>query len=205
MLNIAIIVKRIESSSSRPSDKILDIADKKALDIATEIKEKLEANVCVFCIAPYGSSEVIRECYSFGIDAGYLLDDPAFERVDENGIVVVLGSAMKKVENFDLVFIASTSDKDAILEVGKKLSNFLGIGHIGSVSGIRMLGNKLFAQPCQQDKKEKDIQTPVLINFVFDPSEKIYNAMRIMKVFKKEVKFFNSNDLGLNTKKLISK
>jgi len=201
MLNIAVIVKRIEASGSRPSEKLLDIADKKAIDIATEIKEKLEANVCVFCIAPYESAEVIRECYAFGVDAGYLLDDPSFERVDESGIVSIFGSAIKRVNDFDLIFIASTSDKDAILDVGKKMANFLGTDHIGSIENIKMLGSRLFAVPCQQDKKEKELQSPTLINFVFDPSEKIHNAMRIMKVFKKDVKFFNSSDLGINIRK----
>lgn len=205
-MDIVVIVKRIDSSDNSPTGKVMDIGDKTAIDFAISLREKYglgNTRVSVICIAPYEASDVIRECYGLGVDAGYLLSDPMFEQIDVEGIVNILFSALTKLNGCDLVLMASPSNDTITVDLGNKLARLLGFKHLKQVEHLDGYGNRVVVRGKNISDREI-VELPALINLSCDSEQKVFNAMRIMKAFKKEVKVFTSRDLNMDAKKNMS-
>lgn len=203
-MNISVIVKRmgIHDGSNK---KMMDIADKIAIDQAVFIKERDEktaTKVSALCIAPPEDSEILRECFAFGADEGYLLNDPKFEKVGLEGLITVLYKAIKNIDSNGVVILTSSSNDPVTASLGKALADVLGYKHVYNVEKFEMHYRKLYVRRKGQSENEH-IETPVVINFISDAEQKIDNAVRIMKVFKKEVKVLNARDLDFDPNKLV--
>jgi electron transfer flavoprotein beta subunit len=202
-VDIVVIVKRIDTSDSSPTGKAMDIGDKTALDLAITLREKHgfgNSRVSVLCIAPVDAAEVIRESYAVGADIGYLLSDPMFESIDVNGLVGLLQSAVNKLGKCDLVIMASHTGDDITIDVGNKLANSLGFKHVKNIEKFEAAhGNRITT--ISKNEERSIVEVPALINLVCDSEQKVHNAMRIMKAFKKDVKIWTSKDLNPDHRK----
>lgn len=199
-MDIVVIVKRIDTSDSSPTGKVMDIGDKTALDMAIILREKHgfgNSKVSVLCIAPVDAAEIIRESYAIGADTGYLLSDPMFESIDVNGLVGLLHSAVNKLTKCELIIMASHTGDDLTIDVGNKLATSLGFKHVKNVEKFESAhGNRIAVTGKNQEREIVEI--PVLINLVCDSEQKVHNAMRIMKAFKKDVKIWTAKDLTMD-------
>lgn len=200
-MDILVIVKRIDMSDNSPTKKLMDIADKTALDLAIGLRDKHghgNSTVSVLCIAPAVASDVIRECYSLGADTAYMLSDPAFESIDLNGLISLLSGGIGFIGKCDAIIMASTSDDTVLVDVGKKLAEMIKFSHYSGVDSFEGTSNKIILKG---KKGEKEIvEAPVLINLACDEEQYIHNAMRIMKAFKKEIRMITAKDLELKNK-----
>ncbi len=207
-MNIVVIVKRINApSNASPSQKVLDVGDKIALDMAIGVREKCgvgNSHVSALCIAPVEDSDVIRECYSLGADVGYLLSDPLFEQLDLDGLIGVLSSSALKIDNCDVLVMVSASNDAVTIDVGRRLAEMLKFKHASNVDAFDCQGNSRIvvkrANPKNGPEREV-IELPVLINLNCDSPLVVHNAMRIMKAFKKEVKIWTHKDLNVDSRK----
>lgn len=198
-MDIVVIVKRIDSSAGSATGKMMDIGDKTALDMAVSLRDRYghgNSTVSALCIAPVEASDIIRECYSLGADTGYLLSDPAFESIDLNGLIDLLYSAIKAIGKCDMVVMASPSDDTVLVEIGKKLAGMLGFKHFSGVDSYDGVSNTKVSLRGKGAQREV-IEPPAVINLACDLEQKIYNAMRIMKAYKKEINVLTAKDIKL--------
>ena len=201
-MHLAVIVKRIDISDNSPTNKLMDIGDKTAIEFAVNVRDKNEkanSKVSAICIAPSESSEVIRECFSSGADHGYLLDDKTFESVNLDGLITLLNKTVTHLENCDVVLMSSPSSDNVTVSLGKKLADALNFKHIPYVESIERLSHsKLLVRT---KKGTEVVEIPVLINLACDLEQHIPNASRIMKIYKKEVTILNAKDLDFDLQK----
>lgn len=200
-MDILVIVKRIITSEDSPTNKMMDIADKTAVDMAINIRDRHgqgRGSVSVLCIAPIESSEIIRECYSLGVDTGYLLADPLFESLTLDQLIMLLYHGIKKVENYDVIIMPSTSNDTVIVDIASKLAEMLNIRHIANVDSFDGAGTSRLSLKGKKINDKEIVEPPLMISMTVDAEQKIYNAMRIMKAFKKEVRVITSEDISQN-------
>lgn len=212
-MDILVIVKRIDTSEDSPTNKLMDIADKTAVDMAINIRDRHgqgRGSVSVLCIAPVESPEIMRECFSLGVDQGYLLADPLFESLSLDQLTMLLFHGIKKVENYGVVVMPSTSNDTVITDIASKLANMLDIRHVKNIEGFDGAGaTRLSLKTLGKDDKEI-VEPPLMISLVCDAEQKIHNAMRIMKAYKKEIIVINSDlisesDINMDIEKLQTK
>lgn len=196
-MNILVIVKRNESIQNKNIS--IDFHDRMAVELAVAIKEKsfiYPVNVSVICVAPTDSANVIRDCFALGADNAYLLDDKSFETVDIDGLIRLLSKGIKKV-NPDIVVMASNSNDDILISLGKKLAETINYKHLSGVDDFD--GNDKRISAKLRNKQDKvPLDERVLLNLSLDVEKPFPNAKRIMKLFKKEVIVFNARDLDFN-------
>ena len=201
-MHLAVIVKRIDTSDNSPTNKLMDIGDKTAIEFAVNVRDKNEkanSKVSAICIAPSDSSEVVRECFSFGADEGYLLDDKSFESVNLDGLINLLHKTIEHLQNFDVVLMSSPSTDNVTVSLGKKLADALNYKHISHVESVERLSHsKLLVRT---KKGTEVVEIPVLINIACDLEQVIPSASRIMKIYKKEVHILNAKDLDFDLQK----
>lgn len=196
-MNILVIVKRNESTQNKNIS--IDFHDRMAVELAVAIKEKsfiYPVSVSVICVAPTDSANVIRDCFALGADNAYLLDDKSFETVDIDGLIRLLSKGIKKV-NPDIVVMASNSNDDVLISLGKKLAETINYKHLSGVDDFD--GNDKRISAKLRNKQDKiPLEERVLLNLSLDIEKPFPNAKRIMKLFKKEVIVFNARDLDFN-------
>lgn len=196
-MNILVIVKRNESTQNKNIS--IDFHDRMAVELAVAIKEKsfiYPVSVSVICVAPTDSANVIRDCFALGADNAYLLDDKSFETVDIDGLIRLLSKGIKKV-NPDIVVMASNSNDDVLISLGKKLAETINYKHLSGVDDFD--GNDKRISAKLRNKQDKiPLDERVLLNLSLDIEKPFPNAKRIMKLFKKEVIVFNARDLDFN-------
>lgn len=198
-MNILVIVKRNDTTQNKDKTISIDFHDRMAVELAVAIKEKsfiYPVSVSVICIAPADSSNVIRDCFALGADNAYLLDDKSFETVDIDGLIRLLSKGIKKASNPDIVVMASNSNDDVLISLGKKLAETLNYKHL-LVDDFDGQDKRLFAKV--RNKQDKiPLDSNVMLNLTLDIEQPFPNAKRIMKLFKKEVTIFNARDLDFN-------
>ncbi|MFN8577251.1 MAG: hypothetical protein U0354_10375 [Candidatus Sericytochromatia bacterium] len=200
-MDILVIVKRILTSEDSPTHKLMDIADKTAVDMAINIRDRHgqgKGSVSVICIAPIESSEIIRECYSLGVDTGYLLADPLFESLTLDQLIMLLYHGIKKVDSYDVVIMPSTSNDTVLVDIAGKLADMLNLKHIKNIDSFDGAGPTRLSLKGKKINDREIVEPPLMISFSCDAEQKIHNAMRIMKAYKKEVRVITSSEISKN-------
>jgi len=197
-MNIAVIIKKIESDALYSADKVLEIGDQIALNIAVKLKERdsyASSSVSAFCIAPTDYPEVMREALCLGADNAYLLADPLFQKVNLDNLMNIFKCALDTVGNFELVMIATSYKDTLITNLSSNLSKIMNIKHLKDVVNITWQSNKLFYLK-NGVSEFYPLALPALVNISYDPEQKSYNPNRLMRLYRKEVKILNAEQIG---------
>ena len=143
-MKIAVCMKQVPAYSEGSMDEktgalirqglqtISNIYDVSALEAALQIKEQTEAEISVFTMGPKSAEAVVREAYSLGADAGYLICDNAFAGADVLSTSYTLMQTMKD-KNFDLILCGRQTTDGDTAQVSGALAHWLGIAHINWV------------------------------------------------------------------------
>lgn len=212
-MDILVIVKRIDTSEDSHTNKLMDIADKVAVDMAINIRDRHgqgKGSVSVLCIAPVDSSEIIRECFCLGVDSGYLLADPLFESLSLEQLIMLLYHGIKKVESYDVVVMPSSASDTIIPDIAGKLASMLDLRHVKEIDSFDGAGMTKLSLKGPRISEKEIVDPPLMISLMCDAEQHIPNAMRIMKAYKKEVKVITSetiseNDLNTDSEKFVTK
>lgn len=89
-----------------------------AIETALRIKEKLHGKVTVLTMGPPQASEIIKEAYMMGVDAGFLLTDRKFAGADVLATSYALSQGMKAIGNFDLIICGKQTTDGDTAQVG---------------------------------------------------------------------------------------
>lgn len=111
--------------------------DLRALEQALLLKEQHPGStVTVFTMGPSRAAEIVRESLFRGSDGGVLLSDYAFAGADTLGTSYVLATAIRKIEDFDIVLCGRHAIDGETAQVGPQVAEKLGIPQLTYVEKI---------------------------------------------------------------------
>lgn len=115
----------------------LNVYDAYALEAAVQLKEQYGGTVTVVSMGPPQAEAVIREAYTLGADAGYLLSDRKFAGADTLATSYTLSEAIRRLPAADIIFCGMQTTDGDTAQVGPGIAEMLGIPHVSYVTAIR--------------------------------------------------------------------
>jgi electron transfer flavoprotein beta subunit len=82
---------------------VINPYDEQAVELALKIKEKHGGKITILSLGNEEATKVIKHALAMGGDEGIILKDPAFEGSDSFSTAYILGQAIRKIKEFDLV------------------------------------------------------------------------------------------------------
>jgi electron transfer flavoprotein beta subunit len=82
---------------------VINPYDEQAVELALRLKKTNGGNVTVLTIDEEASPTIVKHALSMGVDEGYVLADSTFKGSDSFSIAYILGQAIKKIGNVDLI------------------------------------------------------------------------------------------------------
>ena len=111
--------------------------DLNALEAAVQIKEKLGGEITVVSMAPPAAERVLKDAIARGADRAILLSDKRFAVADTLATSYTLASAIRKLENFDLIICGEKTVDGDTGQVGPEVAEHLAIPHVAYASEIK--------------------------------------------------------------------
>lgn len=138
--------------------------DLNALEVAVQIKDKLDATVNVLSMGDTGAESILKDAIARGATDAFLLEDAAFKDSDTLATSYTLASAVRKMGDFDLIVCGEKSVDGDTGQVGPALAEHLGIPHVAYVSKIEEMGEELVLVSDMDDEQHTiKCSLPVLI------------------------------------------
>jgi Electron transfer flavoprotein, beta subunit len=110
---------------------IFNPEDLKALEMALEIKDKLQnAKVTIITMGPPRAADIIRESIFRGADNGYIISDRKFAGSDTLATSYAISMAVRKVGHVDLIVSGRQAIDGDTAQVGPQVAEKLGIPQI---------------------------------------------------------------------------
>lgn len=82
---------------------VINPYDEQAVELAIRIKEQHRGEIAVLTVGDESASRAVKHALAMGADEGFILQDPAFEGSDSFSTAYILGQAVQKIREFDLI------------------------------------------------------------------------------------------------------
>lgn len=147
-MKIIVLLKQVPGTSKVDIDEVtgtlkrtgidskMNPYDLYALETALRIKEEHGGAITGLSMGPGQASEILKEAFSMGADAGALLSDKAFAGSDVLATARALSEAVKKLGDFDLIICGKQTTDGDTAQVGPETAEFLEIPHVSNVTEI---------------------------------------------------------------------
>ena len=89
--------------SSKERQFVINGYDENAVEAALKIKDDMDTDITVVSVGNEFESDVMKKPISMGADRLILVKDPNLENIDSFTTVEVLGKAIEKIGEFDLI------------------------------------------------------------------------------------------------------
>ncbi len=179
---------------------IINPLDKKALEVALQLREREGGEVITISMAPPNTTPVLREALSMGADWSILLSDSAFAGSDALATSYILSTAIKRLVPYHLILCGDQSIDGATSMVSSQIAEFLDIPNLMHVSAIETQKSVVFRVRSQIEHGYfwAEIRPPMALSVVKEINEPRYiTLMNILQGEKKEIQVWSSKDLSL--------
>ena len=182
---------------------IMNPYDEFAVEEASQTKDKHGGEVVIISIGPDRVLETMRQALAMGADSAVHIKGDSFTETDSYAVGKVIGSEIKKLGGFDIIFTGMKIIDEESGQIGVQVAEELGIPHVSLVSkviGIDPAGKKAVCQ------KEIDgghvmveVPLPCLITCPDAMNEPRYASLPgIMKAKKKPLKVVTVEEINLD-------
>ena len=181
------------------AERIIAPNDKNALEEALKLRDEHEVNVVALAIGRPDVEDGLREAMAMGADGANLLSDEAFADLDAAGTAAILGRAIERVGDCDLVLTGSSS------QIGPRLAERLGLPQITNARSLALGEGVIRAQRVlAEGYVEMEADLPALAAVVPEANvPRLPPAPDIMDAYlEREVTVWNAADLGLDPEEL---
>jgi len=192
-------VSKSQAALVEKGPRIMNPADRNALEFALQIKEKAvqwnatggKVEITTLMLAASESEGILKETLALEADRAVILSDPAFLGGDETAIASVLGKAASKLKP-DLILCGEGA-------LGHRVAEEMNIPSIHSMIRILLEQGALKLTSRQQNGEEMiEVSLPLLASAIAGSNTpRIANAMKIMKAAKKGITRWTPADLEL--------
>jgi electron transfer flavoprotein alpha/beta subunit len=185
---------------------IINPNDKNALEEALKLKDEQGAEVVAVTMGPERADDALREAMAMGADSGFLLTDEAFEKADISVATTVLGTAIQKIGDYDLIVAGCQAADTGAGQLGPRLAQYLGLPQITEVRELVAAGDGQVKAKCNrgQGYAEVEASLPTLLTVAQDANEPRYpTGARIINAYREwEVTVWGAFDVGLEAEEL---
>ena len=210
-MNIIVCIKQVPNTQEVRIDpktgsliregvpSIINPEDKNAIEEAVLLKEKHGGRVTVISMGPAQAEEALREALAMGADKAILLNDRNFRGADTSATSYTLGTAIRRLGDFDLILCGRQAIDGNTAQVGPQLAEFLDLPQVTYVHKVEVNGETLRAKRALEDGYELvETQLPALLTVTKDLNEPRLPAMaEIMNAYReKEVTVWTAEDVG---------
>jgi electron transfer flavoprotein beta subunit len=184
---------------------IVNPDDKHAVEEAVVLKEKYGGKVTVITMGPRQADAALRECLAMGADEAILLSDKAFSGADTSATSYTLGSAIKKLGEFDLILCGRQALDGNTAQVGPQLAEFLKVPQVTYARKIEITGGGLKVERALEDGYEiVETKLPALVTATKDLNiPRIPPMDAIMDAYgQKEIITWTASDIEVERDKI---
>ncbi len=142
-------------------ENITNPFDTYALEEAVRVKERYGGKVIAISMGPPQAEEVLREVISTGADEAILLSDRAFAGADTLATSYTLASAIKKIQEYDLIICGRQTIDGDTGQVGPELAEMLEIPFVAYVSKIEEIDNGHMRVQRMVDEGHEVLEAPI--------------------------------------------
>jgi electron transfer flavoprotein beta subunit len=205
--------RRAERIFINREEYIINPNDKNALEGALKLKDEQGAEVVAVTMGPERADDALREALAMGVDSAFLLTDEAFEKADISVATAVLGKAIRKIGDYDLILAGCQAADTGAGQLGPRLAQYLGLPQITEVRElVAAVDGKVRArrnQACPEPRSERsrrgrgyaeiEASMPTLLTVAQDANKPRYpTGARIINAYREwEVTVWGASDLGL--------
>jgi electron transfer flavoprotein alpha/beta subunit len=181
--------------------------DEYALETALRLKEKAggEATVTLLSLGDGSAKEIVKKGISYGADAAFLLNDPAFSGNDSQANAYALSQGVKQLlPDAQVLVFGQQSLDDVCGQTGPMVAEYLGLPSLTFCKNADLNGGTLTAiRETERGVETHEAQLPaVLCVMKCDYELRSSNIKGVMKANKTEIPFKSAADLGLDVNKL---
>lgn len=128
---------------TREAVLIMNPADRYPLEEALTLKEEAGAHVVAVTMGPAEAEDMLREALAMGVDEAVLLADEAFSSADASAAVMIVGEAINKIGDYDLILTGYRATGDGTGEFAPRLAQYLGLPQILRASRLQVGDGKV--------------------------------------------------------------
>jgi electron transfer flavoprotein beta subunit len=183
---------------------VISLFDERAVEAACRLKDKHGGKITVITMGSGKAAEVVKHAISMGADEGYVLQDEAFEGLDSFGTAYVLGKAIQKIGEYDLVLCGRQAADWGNGQVGSILAEILGIPVVTLAGDIEAEDKTLKIKRIIKDGYEiLEAPMPSLVTVSSEVGlPRLPAGMRIMIAARKQVPVWTAQDIGAEPSQL---
>jgi electron transfer flavoprotein beta subunit len=179
---------------------IINPEDKNALEAALQLRERYGGEVIVISMGPPQAEDAMREALAIGADTAVLLSDRALAGADTWATAYTLGTAIKKIGNYDLILAGRQAIDGDTAQVGPQLAEFLNLPQVTYVRDLDVIdGKKVVAKRTLEDGFEEiEAPLPALLTITKEANTPRYpHAAAIMNAYRQQtVTTWKAEDLA---------
>jgi len=131
---------------TREAELMMNPGDRYALEEALKLKDSQGAHVVAISMGPSEAEDILREALATGVDEAVLLADEAFSSVDASAAAMVVGEAIKRIGDYDVILTGYKAAGDGTGEFGPRLAQYLGLPQILGATQLSVDDNRLIAR-----------------------------------------------------------
>jgi electron transfer flavoprotein beta subunit len=187
-------------------DYIINPNDKNALEEALRLKDALGAEVIAISLGEPRAEDALREALAMGADSAILLTDEAFSKADASVATLILGKAIQKIGDYDLVLLGQRALDTGGEQLGPRLAEYLDLPQITNVRELSVSDGKVRAKRIwKRGYALVEASLPALLTIAPDSNEPRYpHGARIISAYREwEVEIWGAKDLSLTEEELI--
>jgi electron transfer flavoprotein beta subunit len=212
-LNVVVCVKQVPDSAAKvvveegrvswgDAPLVINPWDEYAVEAALQQVEARGGTVTVVSIGRENETEALKHALAMGCQQAILVSDPALANADNVAIAKVLGAAIQKVSEVDLVFFGKQAiDSDTGLLPGQ-VARLLGWPALNLVSSIPSLnpdeGTIQVERVMEEGRQVVESRLPAVVSVIKDFAEPRYPSfMGIRKAARAQIPTWTLEDLGI--------
>lgn len=203
--------RRLERVFINRENYIINPNDKNALETALRLKDAHGAEVVALSLGEARVDDALREALAMGADQAFLLTctpDEALAEADAAAAAVILGKAIEKIGDYDLILTGQRALDTGGSQIGPRLAEYLGLPQVLEVRQVSGLDDgKLRAKRGWSWKggyAEVEVSLPALLSIAPQANQPRYpHGARIMNAYREwEVITWDLADLGLSEEEI---
>jgi len=175
------------------------------VEAAMRIKDQNpDAKVTIMSMGPEGARDVIKHSLAMGADEGLLLTDALFDGLDWYQIALTLSTAIKKLEDVNLVICGRQAVDWDMGVSGSGIAELLDWPALTIGKDVQVRDGTLAVERMLMDGSETvEAALPAVVTVSNELGEPRYPKLQqIMQAAKKQVTVWSAADLGLDASQL---
>ncbi len=166
---------------------IFNPEDLNALEMALEIKDRMDATVTVMTMGPPRAANILREAMYMGADQGILITDRHFAGADTLATSYTLALGIEKIGGVNLILCGRQAIDGDTAQIGPQVAGKLGINQLTYIEDVLDVTQKTITLKRTLGRVSETVKTslPLLITVTSSANRpRTFGAKRLMKYKK---------------------